>query len=67
MKPKPEGLELALFESVAEKTGATVEQVADVLYLRHNVPSDYFFAAFDNEVATLADRFEDAKEKSNED
>lgn len=55
-------LETALFEAVAARlkengTEATAEEVAIKLVGRYGVPSDSFYAAYDNEVAALAERF----------
>lgn len=50
-------LETALYEAVAEKVGVTPEQVAQALFGRHEVPSDAFYAAYDDEVSVLTERY----------
>lgn len=50
-------LETALYESVASELEATAEQVALVLFGRYGIPSDAFYAAYDNEVSRLRARY----------
>lgn len=50
-------LETALFEAVAERTKKTPQDVAVALFGLHGIPSDAFYAAYDNEVGDLVARF----------
>jgi len=70
-KVQVEGVEAALFEAAAETLSdnasqdITPETVALTLMGLHGVPSDGFWAAWDNEVGTLVGRFHEMQDNVN--